>query len=409
MRVLKGKRIVLGVTGGIAAYKVVELASRLVKAGAIVHVVMTEAATRFVTPLTFQAITHNPVLIDMFQPPENMPLPHITLAGQTDVLVIAPATANTIAKLAHGLADNLLTAVALATSAPTIIAPAMDEGMYENPATRENLEILKKRGFEIVGPAWGRLASGKEGWGRMVEVDELMGTIRMVLGRNGSLKGLRVLVTAGGTREHMDPVRFLGNPSSGKMGYALAEAARDRGAQVTLIAAPTSLPDPVGVRLLRVVSAREMEETVLKEAPDCAVLIMAAAVADYRPEIYVEHKVKKEEAEELMLRLLRNPDILAEVAAIREKRGMPKVVVGFAAETESLVENARKKLEEKKLDLIVANDVSSPDSGFGVDTNRVVILDREGRVERLPLMSKTEVAEEVLDRVERFFRPEQPL
>ncbi len=403
MRVLKGKRIVLGVTGGIAAYKVVELASRLVKAGAVVHVIMTEAATRFVTPLTFQAITHNPVLTDMFQPPETMPIPHITLANQADILVIAPATANTIAKLAHGLADNLLAAVALATPAPIIIAPAMDEGMYENPATGENLEILKKRGVEIVGPAWGRLASGKEGWGRMVEVDELMGSIRMVLGRRGPLRGLQVLVTAGGTREHLDPVRFLGNPSSGKMGYALAEAARDRGAKVTLITAPTSLPDPVGIRLLKVVSAKEMEEAVLKEVPNSNVLIMAAAVADYRPEIYMEHKVKKEEAEELTLRLVRNPDILAEVAAIREKQGMPKVVVGFAAETESLVENARKKLEEKKLDLIVANDVSSPDSGFGVDTNRVVILDREGRVERLPLMPKTEVAEEVLDRVERLF------
>lgn len=403
MRVLKGKRIVLGVTGGIAAYKVVELASRLVKAGAVVHVIMTEAATRFVTPLTFQAITHNPVLTDMFQPPETMPIPHITLANQADILVIAPATANTIAKLAHGLADNLLTAVALATPAPIILAPAMDEGMYENPATGENLEILKKRGVEIVGPAWGRLASGKEGWGRMVEVDELMGSIRMVLGRRGPLRGLQVLVTAGGTREHLDPVRFLGNPSSGKMGYALAEAARDRGAKVTLITAPTSLPDPVGIRLLKVVSAKEMEEAVLKEVPNSDVLIMAAAVADYRPEIYMEHKVKKEEAEELTLRLVRNPDILAEVAAIREKQGMPKVVVGFAAETESLVENARRKLEEKKLDLIVANDVSSPDSGFGVDTSRVVILDREGRVERLPLMPKTEVAEEVLDRVERLF------
>lgn len=403
MRVLKGKRIVLGVTGGIAAYKVVELASRLVKAGAVVHVIMTEAATRFVTPLTFQAITHNPVLTDMFQPPETMPIPHITLANQADILVIAPATANTIAKLAHGLADNLLAAVALATPAPIILAPAMDEGMYENPATGENLEILKKRGVEIVGPAWGRLASGKEGWGRMVEVDELMGSIRMVLGRRGPLRGLQVLVTAGGTREHLDPVRFLGNPSSGKMGYALAEAARDRGAKVTLITAPTSLPDPVGIRLLKVVSAKEMEEAVLKEVPNSDVLIMAAAVADYRPEIYMEHKVKKEEAEELTLRLVRNPDILAEVAAIREKQGMPKVVVGFAAETEFLVENARRKLEEKKLDLIVANDVSSSDSGFGVDTNRVVILDREGREERLPLMPKTEVAEEVLDRVERLF------
>lgn len=406
MRVLRGKNIVLGITGGIAAYKVVELASRLVKAGAIVHVIMTEAATRFVTPLTFQAITHRSVLTDMFLLTETMPLPHIALASQADVLVIAPATANTIAKLAHGLADNLLTAVALATSAPIVIAPAMDEGMYENPATQKNLEILRSRGIEIVGPAWGRLASGKEGWGRMVEVEELMGTIRMVLGRGGPLKGFQILVTAGGTREHMDPVRFLGNPSSGKMGYALAEAARDRGAHVTLISAPTFLPEPLGIRLVKVVSAKEMEEAVLREAPQFDCIIMAAAVADYRPEFYVEHKLKKEAAEELILRLVRNPDILSEVAAVKEKHGKPRIVVGFAAETESLLENARKKLEEKKLDLIVANDVSSPDSGFGVDTNRVVILDREGRVERLPLMPKIEVAEEILDRVEKLLRPE---
>jgi len=394
-RVLKGRNIVLGVTGGIAAYKAVELASRLTQAGAVVDVIMTEAATRFVAPLTFQAITQRPVITDMFALPREMEIAHVSLAGRADVVVVAPATANTIAKLAQGLADNMLTATILATAAPLIVAPAMDAGMYENPATQANLALLRERGAVIVGPAYGRLASGKVGKGRLAETSEIVGTVRMVLGREGELAGRRVLVTAGGTREYIDPVRFIGNPSSGKMGYALAEAARDRGAKVTLVSAPTALPKPVGVELVAVETARGMREAVLDALPETDLLLMAAAVADYRPAHPVSRKIKKGEAEELTLRLVRNPDILAEVAARRGPK--PSVVVGFAAETEDLVANARAKLVEKRLDLVVANDVTAPDSGFGADTNRVTLIDRRGRVEALPLLPKTEVAERVLD------------
>ncbi len=394
-RVLKGKNVVLGVTGGIAAYKAVELASRLTQAGAIVDVIMTDAATRFVAPLSFQTITRRPVVTDMFALLQKTEIAHVSLAERADVVVIAPATANTIAKLAHGLADNMLTATVLATAAPLIVAPAMDAGMYENPATQANLALLQERGAVIVGPAYGRLASGKVGKGRLAEIREIVGTIRMVLGREGELAGRRVLVTAGGTREYIDPVRFIGNPSSGKMGYALAEAARDRGAEVTLISAPTALPKPVGVKLVAVETAQEMRDAVLDALPETDLLLMAAAVADYRPAHRVGRKIKKGEAEELTLRLVRNPDILAEVAARRGPK--PAVVVGFAAETEDLVANAKAKLVEKRLDLIVANDVTAPDSGFGADTNRVTLLDRRGRVEALPLLPKTEVAERVLD------------
>ena len=394
-RVLKGKNIVLGVTGGIAAYKAVELASRLTQAGAVVDVIMTEAATRFVAPLTFQAIVQRPVITDMFALAKEMEIAHVSLAERADVVVVAPATANTIAKLAQGLADNMLTATVLATAAPLIVAPAMDAGMYENPATQANLALLQERGAVIVGPAYGRLASGKVGKGRLAEIREIVGTIRMVLGREGELAGRRVLVTAGGTREYIDFVRFIGNPSSGKMGYALAEAARDRGAEVTLVSAPTALPKPVGVELVAVETAQEMRDAVLDALPETDLLLMAAAVADYRPAHRVGRKIKKGEAEELTLRLVRNPDILAEVAARRGPK--PAVVVGFAAETEDLVANAKAKLVEKRLDLIVANDVTAPDSGFGADTNRVTLLDRRGRIEALPLLPKTEVAERVLD------------
>ena len=395
VRVLKGKNIILGVTGGIAAYKAVELASRLTQAGAVVDVIMTEAATRFVAPLTFQAIVQRPVITDMFALLQKTEIAHVSLAERADVVVIAPATANTIAKLAQGLADNMLTATVLATAAPLIVAPAMDAGMYENPATQANLALLRERGAVIVGPAYGRLASGKVGKGRLAETREIVGTIRMVLGREGELAGRRVLVTAGGTREYIDFVRFIGNPSSGKMGYALAEAARDRGAEVTLVSAPTALPKPVGVKLVAVETAQGMRDAVLDALPETDFLLMAAAVADYRPAHRMGRKIKKGEAEELTLRLVRNPDILAEVAARRGPK--PAVVVGFAAETEDLVANAKAKLVEKRLDLIVANDVTAPDSGFGADTNRVTLLDRRGRIEALPLLPKTEVAERVLD------------
>ncbi len=399
--------IVLGVTGGIAAYKAADLASKLVQAGATVDVVMTEAATRFVGPLTFQALTGRPVHIDPFRLLERTEMPHLSLAQRAHLLVIAPATANTLAKLAHGLADNLLCAVALATRAPLVLAPAMDTDMWEHPATRENLEVLRRRGAWIVGPGEGRLASGRIGRGRMAEVNEILGTIRLVLGRDGPLAGKRVLVTAGGTQEPLDPVRYLGNRSSGKMGYALAQAALDRGATVTLVTAPTALPAPVGAERVEVRTAGEMRDAVLAAVPECDILVMAAAVADFRPAEVVGQKIKKEAAG-LTLRLERTPDILAEVAVERERGGRPGLVIGFAAETEDLLRHARAKLEAKRLDLIVANDVSSPDSGFGVDTNRVILLDRHGLEQALPLLPKEEVAGRIWDWVETRLGAQEP-
>jgi len=388
-RVLKGKQIVLGVTGSIAAYKAVELASRLVKAGATVDVVMTEAATEFVAPLTFQSITARPVVIEMFKLLRETDIAHVSLARRADVLVIAPATANTIAKLAAGLADNMLTATALATTAPIVVAPAMETGMYENPATQESLARLRQRGVTIIEPGYGRLASGTMGVGRLADMEEIMGTIRMVLGRGGDLAGRKVVVTAGGTQEPIDPVRFIGNPSSGRMGYSLAEAARDRGAVVTLIAGPTTLPKPVGVDFIPVRTAEEMREAVLEATPGADILIMAAAVADYRPASIAGRKIKKGK-ERLTLELVRNPDILAEVA----DRQLLKV--GFAAETEDLIENARAKLTEKRLDLIVANPVPA---SFGGDTIQATLIARDGEVTELPPLPKSELAELVLDRV----------
>jgi len=319
------------------------------------------------------------------------------------VLVIAPVTANTIAKLAHGIADNLLCSTALACGAPLVLAPAMDAGMWEHPSVDENLGTLRQRGAILVGPGTGRLASGKIGRGRMAEVVELLGTIRLVLGRNGPLAGKRVVVTAGGTQEPIDPVRYVGNRSSGKMGYALAQAALDRGAAVTLVTTPTALPAPVGVERVDVATAQEMLAAVLAALPTCDVLVMAAAVADYRPAQAAPNKIKKG-AVSLDLCLERTPDILARVAEEREEGGRPAVVVGFAAETQDLVPNAQAKLAAKRLDLIVANDVSAPDSGFGADTNRVTLLDREGHVDALPLLSKAEVAARVWERVESFLK-----
>ncbi|HHH41157.1 MAG TPA: bifunctional phosphopantothenoylcysteine decarboxylase/phosphopantothenate--cysteine ligase CoaBC, partial [Chloroflexi bacterium] len=391
---LGDKRILLGVTGGIAAYKVCTLASWLTQAGAQVDVVMTEAATRFVAPLTFQALTGRPVYTDLWgAPTEGLPthIAHVGLAHAADLLVIAPATANTLAKLAHGVADNLLTTLALAATCPVLVAPAMDAGMWTHPATQANVELLRARGVHFAGPARGRMASGLVGEGRMVEPEELLGHVRWVLGRAGPLAGRRVVVTAGPTREPLDPVRFLSNPSSGRQGFALAQAALDRGAAVTLITGPTPLPTPVGAERVAVTTARQMRDAVLAAIEGADVLLMAAAVADYRPAETAPHKIKKGE-EELALRLIRTPDVLAEVAARRAKTGFPRVVVGFAAESHDLIENARAKLEAKRLDLIVANDITAADAGFGAETNRVAILDREGGVEELPLMSKPAVA-----------------
>jgi phosphopantothenoylcysteine decarboxylase / phosphopantothenate---cysteine ligase len=400
--ILQGKNIVLGVTGGIAAYKAIDLCSKLVQANANVDVIMTEAATRFVTPLPFQTISARPVSVDQFQLLRDTEMAHISLSEKADVLVIAPATANTIAKLAHGLADNLLTSTVLATTAPLVIAPAMNADMWANPITQENVRVLGARGATIVGPDYGRLASGRVGAGRLVRTEEILAAIRQTLGRKGILAGLRVVVTAGGTQEPLDPVRHLTNRSSGRMGYALAEAARDAGAQVMLIHAPTGLASLYGVEMVSVRTAAQMHEAVMGHLAQTDILIMAAAVADYRPAQVAEQKIKKG-AGGLTLELERTRDILAAVAEARTG-GMPGLVVGFAAETENLLDNAQAKLTRKKLDLLVANDVSASDSGFEVQTNRVTLLTPDGQAEALPLMDKFEVAEHVLERVAALWR-----
>jgi phosphopantothenoylcysteine decarboxylase/phosphopantothenate--cysteine ligase len=401
--ILNGAHVVLGVTGGIACYKAVDLASKLVQAGATVDVIMTEGATQFVTPLPFQTITKRPVSIDMFQLLRDTDMAHISLSARADVLVIATATANTIAKIVHGLADNLLTSTVLATTAPLVIAPAMDADMWANPVTAENVATLRRRGATIVGPGEGRLASGRIGAGRLVATEEILAAIRQTLGRNGPLAGLRVVISAGGTQEPLDPVRHVGNRSSGRMGYALAEAARDYGAQVTLVTAPTGLPPVYGVDTVPVRTAAEMHDAVIDRLDATDVLIMAAAVADYRPAHTAEHKIKKQDGE-LVLRLERTVDILAAVAKRRTGPADGKIIVGFAAETENLLENARDKLLRKRLDLLVANDVSASDSGFEVATNRVTLLTPDGAPDPLPLLPKEEVAERILDRVAALWR-----
>ncbi len=392
---LTNKTVVLGITGSIATYKAADMASKLVQAGATVRVVMTKSATEFISPLTFRSLTGQPVVTDMFELASEFSIEHVALAEVADIVVIAPATANIIAKLAVGIADDMLCATVLATEAPVIVAPAMHAAMFQNPVTQDNLTKLRARGFTIVDPAYGRLASGEMGLGRLAEVEKIIGTIKQVLGRRGDLAGKRIVVTAGGTREAIDPVRYIGNRSSGKMGYAVAEAARDRGAEVTLITAPTALPEPVGIEVVHIISAVQMKEAVTKATAEADALIMSAAVADYMPKSTAKGKIKKAVAgAELTLELTRTPDILSEAKGNFLK-------VGFAAETgENLLEHARKdELERKQLDLVAANDITAPGAGFDVDTNIITLIDKDGKVESLPLMSKREVADRILDKV----------
>jgi len=395
---LVNKHILLGVTGSIACYKAADLASRLAQAGAQVDVILTQAAQQFITPLTFQSVTGRKAYVDSDLWGSEGHVLHIGLGKSADLLVVAPASANTLSKLAHGLADNLLTVTALAASCPLLVAPAMDGGMFSHPATQANLELLSLRGATIVGPAQGHLASGLVGLGRMVEPVDLLGRIRLALGRNGQLQGIQVVVTAGGTQEPIDPVRSITNRSSGKQGFALAQAALDQGADVTLIAGPTPLPTPVGARRLDVRSAQEMLEAVLAVIPQASALIMAAAVADFMPVARAEQKIKKESGIP-HIELQATPDILAAVAAFKAEIGWPRLTIGFAAESQDLLVNARSKLQAKKLDFIAANDISAIDAGFGAEDNRVTLLFADGRVEALPLMSKAEVAEVILERV----------
>ena len=401
-RLLAGKRVLLGVTGGIAAYKAADLCSKLTQAGAAVDVVMTEAATRFVAPLTFSAVSGRPVRVDMWSEPAGEAIPHVRMAAAADLAVVAPLSANTLAKLALGLADNLLTATLLATGAPLVLAPAMESHMWLNPITQAHAETMRGRGAMLVGPGQGRLASGASGPGRMAEPAEILAAVRLALAHGGPLQGRRVLITAGGTQEPLDPVRFITNASSGKMGIALAETARDLGARVALVHAPLAVPLPYGVESLPVRTAIEMRDAVLADLEQTDILIGAAAVADFRPAEPAVQKIKKVPGQEdLIVRLARNPDILGEVAERRTQdesgRRRPAVVVGFAAETQDLLQNAAAKLAAKKLDIIVANDVTQPGGGFGSDDNRVTLLYPDGRQEALPLLGKGDVAMRVLE------------
>jgi phosphopantothenoylcysteine decarboxylase / phosphopantothenate---cysteine ligase len=401
--VFQNKQILLGVTGSIAAYKAVSLASRLTQAGAVVTTILTEAATKFVTPLTFRSVTGQRALCDLWS--DEAHIIHVDLAERSQLFVIAPATAQTIAKLACGLADNLLTATALAARCPMVLAPAMDGGIFSHPATQANLMVLAERGITIVGPTAGHMASGLVGKGRMVEPLEIFGHARLRLARNGPLTGRHIVVTAGGTQEPLDPVRFITNRSSGKQGLALAQAALDCGAQVTLITGPTvtaALPTPTGAHRIEVNTAADMAAAVLAACTDADALIMAAAVADFRPAQVAEQKIKKTTLPQISLE--KTIDILSTVADRREQTRRPEVIVGFAAETQNLIENAREKIQRKKLSFIVANDISASDAGFNVDTNRVTLVDAEEGVDQLPLLTKTQVAEAVLARVTKLLK-----
>ena len=388
---MKGKTIVLGVTGSIAAYKAADLASKYVQAGAAVNVIMTKSAVEFITLLAFRTITARPVVTGMFDIASEYSVEHVALAEAADIVVIAPATANIIARIAGGIADDMLSCTVLATKAPVLIAPAMNVNMWENEVTQHNVKRLADRGVTIVGPGYGRLASGIQGEGRLVDLEEIFAATCKILGEKGDLAGKRIVITAGGTQEPIDPVRCVTNRSSGKMGYALAEAARDRGAKVTLISAPTALPKPYGVEFVDCMTAQQMFEAVQKATAKTDVLIMAAAVADYKPVKTAEHKIKRK-ADTMTLDLERTVDILAGVKG-------KFLRVGFAAESNDLIANAKDKLQRKALDLIVGNDVTAKGCGFGSDSNKVVMIDRTGGMEKPPLLPKREVADKILNKV----------
>lgn len=398
MNILKDRKIILGVTGGIAAYKAAELTRELVRAGARVDVIMTRNAQAFVTPLTFQTLSGNPVTTELFNLMEESEIGHISLADRAEVLVIAPATANIIGKITSGIADDMLSTVVMATKAPVLIAPAMNVHMWENPICQDNIAKLKAKGYRVVEPESGDLACGYEGKGRLAEITAIVEEIRFLLSPK-DLSGESVLVTAGPTEEAIDPVRFITNRSSGKMGFALARAAYHRGAEVTLVSGPSNLRAPRNVKYIPVRSAEEMRQAVMESLEKSSILLMAAAVSDYRPKEVATQKIKKLSAQ-TTLSLERTPDILGEGKKHKGKR----IYVGFAAETENLIRNAKEKLKGKDLDFIVANDVSQPGAGFEVDTNIVKIIHRSGKVEKLPLLSKEEVADQILDRVVKIKR-----
>ena len=392
---LTGKEIVLGVTGGIAAYKSAEIVSRLRHSGANVHVIMTRNATEFVTPLTFQTLSANQVVTDTFAAPEYWNVEHVALAKLADIFVVAPATANILAKMATGIADDMLSTTLLATKAPILVAPAMNTGMWTAPATQNNVKVLRERGVRMIGPESGILACGDQGAGRMSEPETIVGEICRILARKEDFAGKKILITAGATRERLDPVRFITNDSSGKMGFAIAEAARDRGAEVTVIRGSVTAEIPAGVRMIPIESASELYDAMMQEAPEQDVIIQAAAVSDYRPAEQKDRKIKKESGSDLTLILTENPDI---AKAVGEQKKPGQTLVGFAAETDNLRKNAKSKLEKKKLDMIVANDVTKPGAGFNVDTNIAVLITSDGSTEE-PLQTKRQLAERILDKV----------
>ena len=402
MEALRGRFIVLGVTGSIAAYKSVELARRLTRAGATVQVVMSRSATEFVRPLTFQALTYRPVEVEMFQIQDERAAGHVAMGRQADVVVIAPATAHLLARLASGMSDDLIATTVLATSAPIVVAPAMETHMWQNAATRANVATLRARGARIVEPESGPLASGDIGPGRLASLERIEAAIAEALSMSHALAGRRVVVTAGPTLEPIDPVRFVSNRSSGKMGYAIAAAAADAGAEVFLVSGPTALRAPAGTQLVPIETAEQLRDAVLGLLPNADAVVMAAAVADYRPIETRERKIKKRDAgKEMTLRLTENPDILKAIVAARRAGA---IVVGFKAETGDATAEAGRMLREKKLDLVVANDVSDPGSAFGSDTDRVTFVSADG-VEALPLLAKTEVARRLVAKLaERLAR-----
>tara|TARA_Y100000590_G_scaffold130989_1_gene149598 strand:- start:407 stop:1603 length:1197 start_codon:yes stop_codon:yes gene_type:complete len=394
---VRNKRIVLGVTGSIASYKAADLASKLVQSGALVDTVLTKSATEFVSELTFKSLTHREVYTNLYSTDSSLSINHVALAESADLIIVAPATANTIAKIANGISDDVLTTTILATTAPIIIAPAMDANMFDNPATEANVSTLIARGIFIAGPAEGRLASGIVGRGRMIEPFDIISAANMLLGKDGDFSGKKIVVSAGGTEEAIDPVRTITNRSSGKMGYAIAEAARDRGAIVSLVAAPNNLARPVGISVTNIKSADDMKKAIEDECLEADALIMAAAVADWRPSEKLDSKAKKNQSDTWSLELVKNPDIIASINSTN------LIKVGFAAESENLVENSKTKIKSKNLDFIVANDITASDSGFSVDTNKVTIIHADGTTEALPLMSKYDVAHSILDRVKSGF------
>lgn len=392
---LKGKTVVLGVTGGIAAYKSCELVSRLKKAGAQVHVIMTKNACQFVAPLTFETLSGHPVVCDTFERPETWEVEHVALAKKADLFVVAPATANILAKMTWGIADDMLSTTVLATKAPVLAAPAMNTGMWENAATQENVQKLAARGIRFIGPEGGYLACGDTGKGRMSEPNDIYREIETLLCAGQDMQGLSVLVTAGPTRERIDPVRFITNRSSGKMGYAIAQAAAERGAKVTLISGPVNLSAPDGVEVVPVESTRDLYDAMMARCGEADIVIQSAAPADFTPVKQAKQKIKKQNGSELTLTFAQTPDV---AAAVGEKKRPGQILVGFAAETNDVLENAEGKLRRKNLDMIVANDVTAPGAGFDVDTNVVTFVTRE-KTEQMPMLLKSQVAGELLDRV----------